>query len=65
MSVMHVVTHPMLFAAVMACTIGVMLHIDIRNVGMTPPFRTYRIRRALLVFLLTWATSVVAVGAYA
>ena len=58
MNMLAPLTSPYLFTAVMAAALAMLLHINIRAEGWRPVFRQYRIRRALVIVLLTWAICV-------
>jgi hypothetical protein len=60
MTLLSILSHPLLFTAVMAVALTALLHIGIRNEGWRPPFRHIRLRRALVITLLTWALAVLA-----
>jgi hypothetical protein len=60
MSLLAIFTSPWMFTAVMTVALTALLHISIRNEGWHPPFRQVRVRRALVITLLTWALSVLA-----
>ncbi|MGC1547440.1 MAG: hypothetical protein WA777_02830 [Rhodanobacter sp.] len=58
MTVLYALDSPWLFTAVMTGVLAMLLHIAIRNEGWWPVFRIYRIRRVLLLTLLSWSIAV-------
>lgn len=62
MSILAVLTSPELFVAVIAGMQTVLLHIAIRNEGIWPVFKQFRIRRVLLLCTLSWAFTILFVN---
>lgn len=63
MIILGALLSPTLFVAVIFSTLCLLLHIDIRNAGWRPIFRQHRIKRALIVALLCWASLILVPGA--